>query len=188
MANNGELETKVETITITSNSESEDENGTVSENVELEDAGLAGGENAPGSDAVTIARIEAERDTTIAAIEADIAQSRIELEAEQNQQSERDLGKEIEECRLEISEVKSQLTIVTEQLQSQLIPQPSPEEIAMEATEELAEAISETPVEPSSILTPTSTPIAEIETEVSVENEEEKVEVEAKAVRKFIPI
>ncbi len=137
------------------------------------------------SDAVAITRIESERDIAIASINADIEQQRIETDAEALE-TIIEAKSEIELCREEIANLKTRI----EAMEISSTPPPLRQEaIAETVAEEITEAVSETPLEESSILQSTATPTAEIQTEVSVENEEgEKVIVEAKARRKFIAI
>lgn len=139
------------------------------------------------SDAVEIARIEAEKEVTVAAINAGTEEARIE------QQTELEAARlEIEKERVtwqeeRVMELEKQVQELRELVLNSSIQQPL-QELAEEVTAETMEALSETPPEPSLTHPFTQTPPSEIETEVSVENGEEKVVVEATATRRFTPI
>jgi len=128
------------------------------------DAGPGDGPiDAPQSEGVAIAAIEAERDITLAAISSETERARIEVEAERVE-TVSEVNEEIELCRREIAELAGKITAL-----ENLLTPPPPLEIV--ETEEL-------PTVPETDLTQPSTaaPTVETQTEHSEESVEERVE------------
>jgi hypothetical protein len=127
------------------------------------------------SDAVEIARIDADRDITIAAIEAetirDASLGNVELE-------------ELEECKNRIANLELEIEAMRDDLNSSTqTPVLAEEIIPKEITEEL-----ETPTEPNSTEEFTADPINEIETAASNVNEDVEADMNRIPGRRFIPI
>jgi dGTP triphosphohydrolase len=132
-------------------------------------------ELAPVSDAVAIAEIEAERDVTIAAIQAETTTAIIEAETER----ETSWQTEAAELRTNIAELKQTVETLANLLPGpadQLTPEP-----LTEAAAEVAETIAEAEAANNSTPQFTLAPISETRTEVTLESADEKPEAEATA-------
>jgi hypothetical protein len=143
--------------------------------------GLTG--HAGESDAVTIARIEAERDVTISSIHADTEQQRIDGTSETLVEEIIETKSEVELCREEIASLQAKLEI----LEANILIPPAPLEpeqmIAEETPKEALETVEEQNLTPQSIATPTTETQTEVSEENAVENQEQP-----KVRRKYIPI
>lgn len=119
-------------------------------------------------DAVEIARIGAERDVAIAAINADVQRDASHIELE-----------ELEECKKRLTELE--ITV------QNLLIQPQLEELTMpETTQE--EPQLETVVEPNSTQEYTEVPTAEIRTELSDARRDMEEDRVHRTLRRFIPL
>lgn len=139
--------------------------------------------DAASSDAVSIAAIEADRDVTIAAINAETASATIA--ASEREKSELDdVKEELQLCRKEITELTEKLASMTgpTNLLTPLVP--------LEEVEISAEEMEELPTAEEILSTQASTPTPTSETpmELSDESAVEKVEEKITLVRTYTAI
>jgi hypothetical protein len=148
-------------------------------NTELVEQHELGSHNSGENDTLEVAQLETTADITLAAIDAETERARIDANREvalAEIEATKLFNEELEECRNQISALKSQLTALENSLTPPPVPEPQVE------TEQL-EIVPET----NSMDQSTVTPEASIETALSDVNEDVEQIVE-RPIKRFVGI